>query len=83
MTVKGEKTFLNDEQAREFFFKWVDIHRKARKGKSEKEIIEEQEETEPDEIQAINKTDLLQVLQSLTPTGFEKNLSKVVTGIRV
>lgn len=72
LTAKGENTFLNDEQAREIFLKWIDIHRKARKGKSEKEIIEEQEEAEPDEIQTKNKPDLLQVLQSLTPTGFEK-----------
>ena len=40
--------------------------------KSEKEIIEEQEESEPDDIQPTNKTDLLQVLQSLTPEGFER-----------
>lgn len=72
LSTKGESTKLTDEQSREIFLKWVDIHRKARLDKSEKEIIEEQEENEPDDIQPKNTTDLLQVLQSLTPSGFEK-----------
>lgn len=72
LSAKGEKTKLSDEQAREIFLKWVDIHRKAKLGKSEKEIIDEQEESEPEEIQPTNKMDLLQVLQNLTPEGFER-----------
>ena len=72
LSLKGENTFLNAEQARELFLKWVDIHRKARQNKSEKEIIEEQEESEPDDIQPDNNMDLLHILQSLTPSGFEK-----------
>lgn len=72
LSAKGENTTLTDEQAREIFLKWVDIHRKAKLDKSEKEIIEEQEESEPDDIQPTNMTDLLQVLQSLTPEGFER-----------
>jgi len=72
LSPKGENTTLNDEQAREIFLKWVEVHRKARKDKTEKEIIREQEDGEPDELQASNNTDLLQVLQSLTPQGFEK-----------
>lgn len=72
LSAKGENAKLTDGQAREIFLKWVDIHRKAKQDKSEKEIIEEQEESEPDDIQPTNKTDLLQVLQSLTPEGFEK-----------
>lgn len=72
LSAKGEKTVLTDQQSREIFLKWVDVHRKARQNKSEKEIIEEQEENEPDEVQPTNKMDLLQVLQSVTPEGFEK-----------
>ena len=72
LSSKGESTTLSDEQAREIFLKWVDIHRKTKQDKTEKEIIEELEENEPDEIQAANKMDLLQVLQSLTPEGFER-----------
>ncbi len=72
LSAKGENTTLTDEQARVIFLKWVDIHRKAKLDKSEKEIIEEQEESEPDDIQPTKMTDLLQVLQSLTPEGFER-----------
>jgi len=72
LSAKGENTTLTEEQAREIFLKWVDIHRKAKLDKSEKEIIEEQEECEPDDIQPTNLSDLLQVLQSLTPDGFER-----------
>ena len=72
LSTKGESTKLSHEQARDIFLKWVDIHRKARKTKSETQIIKELEENEPDEIQSANKMDLLQVLQSLTPNGFEK-----------
>lgn len=72
LSAKGESTTLTDEQARAIFLKWVDIHRKAKQVKTENEIIEELEENEPDEIQTSNKMDLLQVLQSLTPEGFEK-----------
>lgn len=72
LSSKGEQTTINDKEAREIFLKWVEIHRKARQDKSKIEIIEEQEDSEPDDIQPSKKTDLLQVLQSLTPSGFEK-----------
>jgi len=72
LSSKGENTTLTAEQARDIFLRWVDVHRKARQNKSEIEIIEEQEEGEPEDIQPINNLDLLQVLQSLTPSGFEK-----------
>jgi len=72
LSAKGEGTKLTDEQAREIFRKWVVIHRKTRQNKSEQQIIEEQEQGEPDDIQPVNKPDLLQVLQSLSPEGFEK-----------
>jgi restriction system protein len=72
LTSKGEATKLGENTARELFLKWVEIHRKARKGKSEVDIIEEQEESEPENLKPKTKPDLLQVLQSLTPTGFEK-----------
>jgi restriction system protein len=72
LSQKGEKTSLNDNESRAIFLKWVDIHRKAKKNKSENEILEEQEENEPDAIQNTNPTDLLQVLQSVSPNGFER-----------
>ncbi|MBN1968954.1 MAG: restriction endonuclease [Candidatus Delongbacteria bacterium] len=72
LSPKGEKTTLNHDQARAIFLKWVDIYRKARQDKSEKEIIKEQDENEPDDIEPISKPDLIQVLQGLSPDGFEK-----------
>jgi restriction system protein len=72
LSSKGENTTLKDEEAREIFLKWVGIHQKSRKSKTEKEIIEELEHHEPEDIQAANKSDLLEILQRLTPEGFEK-----------
>lgn len=72
LSSKGEKTKLNEEQAREIFLKWVEIHRKARETKEENQIIEEQETSDPGEVPVSNTSDLLQVLQNLTPDGFEK-----------
>jgi restriction system protein len=72
LSSKGENTTLNEEESREIFLKWVGIHQKSRKSETAKEIIEEIEHHEPEDIQVANKTDLLEILQSLTPEGFEK-----------
>jgi len=58
--------------ARELFLKWVEIHRKARQKSNKEDIIQDQEQNEPDEVKQTNTTDLLKILQSLTPHGFEK-----------
>jgi restriction system protein len=71
LTQKGDSTHLSSEQARNIFLKWVDIHAKARKEKSQKEIVEEQEEEKPEDIEHIYTPTLLDILQSLTPKGFE------------
>jgi len=70
ITSKGQETFLTDSQAREIFSKWVEIHRKARKNKTKAEIIKEQEE-EPEHIEVAITPSLLEILQSLSPSGFE------------
>jgi restriction system protein len=70
ITSKGQETFLTDSQAREIFSKWVEIHRKARKNKTKAEIIKDQEE-EPEHIEVAITPSLLEILQSLSPTGFE------------
>ncbi len=72
LTEKGKTTTLNEEQSRELFLKWVKIHAKARKKKSEKTIIEEQEESKPTDFETDSNSDLLTILQSLSPSGFEK-----------
>ncbi len=71
LTTKGFETSLTEKQGREIFLKWVEINQKARKAKSESEIIKEQEEDEPDNIEHRLKPNLLKVLQDVTPKGFE------------
>jgi restriction system protein len=71
----GLKTTLTESQGREIFLKWVEINQQARKSKSESEIIKEQEEDEPENIEHTLKPNLLEILQKVTPKGFE-NLCK-------
>lgn len=68
LTDKGKNTYLSRDDAKSIFLKWVAIHQKARKQRK-KEIIEEQEDLSPDEFESSN--DLLEVLKSITPKGFE------------
>ncbi len=72
LTEKGKTTKLSTEQSRKLFLKWVDIHAKARKEKSEKNIIEKQTEAISTEFDTDSNSDLLSVLQSLSPSGFER-----------
>jgi len=72
LTEEGKKTYLNEQQSRDLFLKWVDIHAKARKAKSKSDIVEEQEEKKPSEFEFESNTDLLSVLQNISPSGFER-----------
>lgn len=71
LTEKGRITKLTNEQGRQLFLKWVDIHQKARKDKSKIDIIVEQEQEEPESIEHTYTPNLLEVLQSVSPSGFE------------
>ncbi len=71
LTQLGSKTKLTEVEARQIFLKWVDIHAKTRKQKSQKEIVEEQEEVKPEDVEHVYTPTLLDILQSLTPKGFE------------
>jgi restriction system protein len=73
LTPSGYLTKLNDEQARQIFLKQAAIYRAAHKKKtSEQEILKEQEEVTPDNFETSNSPSLLDLLQKLTPSGFEK-----------
>ncbi|MFC2125129.1 winged helix-turn-helix domain-containing protein, partial [Bacteroidota bacterium] len=72
LTAQGKETNINNEEARRIFLKWVDIHQKARKEKLQKEDDKELEELKSGELGESTTTDLLSVLQDLTPSGFEK-----------
>jgi restriction system protein len=71
LTPKGQSTILTIEQSREMFLKWVEIHQRTKKSKIEKPIEERQEEEEPEQLEHEIAPTLLEVLQSITPTGFE------------
>lgn len=72
LTEKGKTATITVQQAGEIFKKWVDIHQKARKDKSDNQIIEEQEENPPEEIEESSHTELIDILLNLSPSGFEK-----------
>jgi restriction system protein len=71
LTSKGQKAKLSVEQARAIFLKWVEIHQKAKKTKQQPEVINRQEEEEPEQLENEIVPSLLEVLQSLSPIGFE------------
>lgn len=67
----GRNTSLTEEQSKQICSKWVAIHQQAKKDKSKTELIQEEEEEEPDNVEHTNITSLLEILQSVTPGGFE------------
>lgn len=72
LSSKGQDVFLNQEDARKIFLKWVEIHQKAKKEKlSKSKIVKSQEQEEPEELDNEITPTLLEVLQSVTPIGFE------------
>ena len=72
LTEKGKNTKLNEEDGRNIFLKWVAIHQKARKEQNSSKVLKEQEELAPEEFDQQNALTLLEVLQSLSPSGFER-----------
>lgn len=72
LSSKGQETFLNQDDARTIFLKWVEIHQKVKKDKSSKDkIVQTQEHEEPEELDNEITPTLLEVLQSVSPIGFE------------
>ncbi|UCS93033.1 restriction endonuclease [Echinicola marina] len=71
LTDKGKEAHLTTNDAYEIIKKWVNINAKARQKKNEKEVLKEQEEEVPETVELKAETNLLEVLQSLSPSGFE------------
>lgn len=71
LTPKGFETILDDEKSHDIFLKWVRIHLKTRKKSDDKDIIKEQEQSEPEEVEHSLTPTLLEILQSVTHKGFE------------
>lgn len=72
LTEKGKETTLTEQQSRDVFLKWVDFHRKAREDKGRSKVIGDQEGNTPEEYEKDASPDLIEVLQQLSPSGFEK-----------
>ena len=74
LSPKGWETKLDEKKSHEIFLKWVKIQADLREGKeSEKEvekIIANQEENEAEDNPKLQLS-LLEILQNLSPTGFE------------
>jgi restriction system protein len=78
LTDKGWNTHLTEKQAHDIFIKWVKTFQDLRDKKenvsvdqSAEEVAKKQESVEPEENQIPIKPSLIEVLQSLSPTGFE------------
>lgn len=79
LSSKGWGTEINEKQAYEIFLKWVKVFQDLREGKTSEtiyndaeKIIQIQEESEPESTKGNLKPSLIEVLQNLSPTGFEK-----------
>lgn len=79
LTDKGWNTHLTEKQAHNIFIQWVKTFQDLRDkkenvsvDKSAEEVAEKQEAVEPEENQIPIKPSLIEVLQSLSPTGFEQ-----------
>jgi restriction system protein len=75
---RGWETKLDESQAYDIFLKWVKIFHDLRAEKNSnnvgdeaQKVIEMQEENEPESAKSTLKPKLIEVLQSLSPTGFE------------
>ncbi|WP_187262578.1 restriction endonuclease [Pontibacter beigongshangensis] len=72
LTEKGKETHLTYDQAHALFLKWVEINQQARKDKNKADVILEQAELSPEEVELKAETNLLDVLQNISPSGFER-----------
>ena len=78
LSSKGWNTKLNEQQAHDIFLKWVKVFQDLREekptetvDKEVEKIIRIQEEGEPESSKGNLKPSLIEVLQNLSPTGFE------------
>jgi len=75
LTPLGSATSVTEEAAGLIFQKWVAIHHKARKTSAETKpaiTTEAPEGLNPEEYEADEEIDLLEILRGLSPVGFEK-----------
>ena len=78
LSPKGWSTKINEEQAHDIFIKWVKVFQELREDKQSETVVSEaekiiqiQEEGEPESVKGNLNPSLIEVLQNLSPTGFE------------
>lgn len=74
LSAKGQNKVFSEEEPREIFLKWVSFHTKQKVGQEKaasKEVIEKIDDEVSVETSNLTSLSLLEVLQSITPTGFE------------
>ncbi|WP_127806400.1 restriction endonuclease [Hydrogenophaga sp. NH-16] len=72
LTEKGFKAFLTQDQARNLFLKWVKIFQEQRKQKEQHEPVAEQVAEGTGAVSKDYREEVLDVLLSLPPAGFER-----------
>lgn len=72
LTEKGFKTFLTGEQSRQLFLKWVKIFQEKRKQQEKNEPVAEQVAEGTGALSKDYREEVLDVLLSLPPAGFER-----------
>ena len=72
LTPKGSSARLSPEDSRNLFLKWVEIHHPPKKPKSEIPTATKPMAPEPELPEEAEENELLGVLQSLAPEGFER-----------
>ena len=73
LTEKGQKTHLSPEQARELFLKWVNFFAEERKKRKAEQTKPEEHLPEETTVTPLGyREQLLEILHSLPPSGFER-----------
>ena len=72
LTPKGKETSLSEEQSVSIFRRWSRLHQKARKERQDRKLTEEHDEQSPEDYEKSSVPNLFEVLQTLSPSGFEK-----------
>jgi len=81
LTDLGAKTRLTQEDSRQLFLKWVEIHARARDQRDEQKIkaaVIEPDNDLTEEIDEADEEELLGVIQGLPPDGFERLCKRVL-----
>jgi restriction system protein len=78
LTKKGQNTHIKDDAAQQIFIKWTQTFRELRDNKAEQDASKDIEDTiklqefsEPENDKSLVQPTLLEVLQKVTPEGFE------------